>query len=168
MQDPIRMSNDISANLKNHNSPAPLRDPFQVLTELHKFRLLRTEPSIELANACASCFRQAEYSRYSITPRLRSASACVLLYRTSADRSRNFCEPSAPSVTAVPLHRSTATLPHRRNVRIVSPPASTNSTLIGIFPSACVEHDRQGSKHRIPASIRLSMPSLISLSGSLM
>ena len=43
-----------------------------------------------------------------------------------------------------------------------APAGSSSCTCNGIWPAAWVEHDRQGSKQRMPASTRLSRPSLIS------
>ena len=46
----------------------------------------------------------------------------------------------------------------RCTLRTSEPSAARISTCIGIWPTACVEQLRHGSKHRITASTRLSMP----------
>lgn len=49
---------------------------------------------------------------------------------------------------------------HRTNSSSTVPEGPTSWTRNAISPSACVEHDRQGSKQRITASTRLSIGSV--------
>jgi hypothetical protein len=52
--------------------------------------------------------------------------------------------------------------PSRFSCLTTIPCASTTSTTIGIWPSACVEQERQGSWARMAASTRFNNPSVIS------
>jgi hypothetical protein len=60
----------------------------------------------------------------------------------------------------MPLAVQGVTAPRYRSTRCSkSPLESRSSTISGIRPAACVEHDRHGSKQRTAASTRFNMPS---------
>ena len=118
------------------------------------------------SSACSSC---SWYSSKSSKRRREAARSRASRARRSSSSGPSASSPRLRLPTAktttgalTATGRVTVPSPWRARRSISAPAASTRVTSSGICPSACVAHDRHGSKARIATSMWLSSPSVSS------
>ena len=113
------------------------------IDEQHRRCVAQIQRVLDLQLILGQQFHPGRRHLFDARPQLRAE--CIITTGIIADREHHQRGDSAQSRTT------------RSNT---SPSAATSSTTSGIWPSAWVAHDRQGSKARIATSMWLSRPSV--------